>query len=110
MQATLQGGAITRTQLSLLRTEIQELIKYVALNYIAVVKAIKKRNRHLKVRAVGCSGTFQVCCRTPWDAQRLEHSGWVASRSSHQKRAWSGPRNGWWTTRHTRANMTKTML
>ncbi|KAG1661655.1 hypothetical protein FOA52_007536 [Chlamydomonas sp. UWO 241] len=34
-------------QLRLLRVEVQELIKFVALNYVAVVKAIKKRNRHL---------------------------------------------------------------
>ena len=32
------------------KTDIRLLIKFVALNYLAVVKAIKKRNRHLKVR------------------------------------------------------------
>eukprot|EP00798_Chlamydomonas_sp_ICE-L_P022504 gene22504-29630_t len=37
-----------RIQLAALRAEIQELIKYVALNYVAVVKSIKKRNRHLR--------------------------------------------------------------
>ena len=36
-------------ELTQLRGEVQELIKFVALNYLAVVKAIKKRNRHLKV-------------------------------------------------------------
>jgi hypothetical protein len=39
-------------QLSELRAQIRQLIKFVALNYLAVVKAIKKRNRHCKVRAV----------------------------------------------------------
>ena len=32
-----------------LRAELGDLRRYVALNYIAVVKAAKKRNRHLKV-------------------------------------------------------------
>lgn len=32
-----------------LNSEIKELIKFVALNYLAVVKAIKKRNKELKV-------------------------------------------------------------
>ena len=32
-----------------LRSELQDLRKYVVLNYIAVVKAVKKRNRHLRV-------------------------------------------------------------
>ena len=36
-------------ELNQMRGEVQELIKFVALNYLAVVKAIKKRNRHLKV-------------------------------------------------------------
>jgi RNA polymerase II subunit A small phosphatase-like protein len=31
-----------------LRSELQDLRKYVVLNYIAVVKAVKKRNRHLR--------------------------------------------------------------
>ncbi|KAL6760448.1 hypothetical protein V8C86DRAFT_1786156 [Haematococcus lacustris] len=35
-------------ELEELRSDVQELIKFVALNYLAVVKAIKKRNRHLK--------------------------------------------------------------
>ncbi|KAF8072557.1 PSR2 [Scenedesmus sp. PABB004] len=32
-----------------LRAQIRELIKFVALNYLGVVKAIKKRNRHARV-------------------------------------------------------------
>ena len=36
-----------------LRGELQELRKFVALCYIAVVKAAKKRNRHLRVGAGG---------------------------------------------------------
>lgn len=32
-----------------MRMQVQDLIKFVALNYLAVVKAIKKRNRHLQV-------------------------------------------------------------
>lgn len=35
-------GAISR-----LKSELQDLRKYVVLNYVAVVKAVKKRNRHL---------------------------------------------------------------
>ncbi|KAG2489703.1 hypothetical protein HYH03_011810 [Edaphochlamys debaryana] len=42
--------ASTVAELTALRAEIQELIKFVALNYLAVVKAIKKRNRHLRER------------------------------------------------------------
>jgi SPX domain protein involved in polyphosphate accumulation len=52
MQSALpEGQDLLRNaeELHLLRTEVQELIKFVALNYLAVVKAIKKRNRHLKV-------------------------------------------------------------
>lgn len=51
LEATLQNlpsGTCTAQQLKELRVEVQELIKFVALNYLAVVKAIKKRNRHLK--------------------------------------------------------------
>ncbi|GFR46786.1 hypothetical protein Agub_g8417 [Astrephomene gubernaculifera] len=47
----LHGGnsaAGSVSQLTALRSEIKELIKFVALNYLAVVKAIKKRNRHLR--------------------------------------------------------------
>jgi SPX domain protein involved in polyphosphate accumulation len=38
-----------------LRAEVQELNKYVALNYVAVVKCIKKRNRHLQVCVRVCA-------------------------------------------------------
>jgi RNA polymerase II subunit A small phosphatase-like protein len=41
--------ALTTEQLTALREQIRQLIKFVALNYLAVVKAIKKRNRHCKV-------------------------------------------------------------
>jgi SPX domain protein involved in polyphosphate accumulation len=51
MQATFSHiSANSSAELSELRCDVQELIKFVALNYLAVVKAIKKRNRHLKVR------------------------------------------------------------
>ena len=33
-----------------LRSEVTDLRKFVVLNYIAVIKAFKKRNRHLQVR------------------------------------------------------------
>lgn len=61
--------------LSVLQAEVKELIKFVALNYLAVVKAIKKRNKNMKVgRAMHLFGadrvlldqTFPVlfrCCR-----------------------------------------------
>ncbi|KAK9868326.1 hypothetical protein WJX84_003439 [Apatococcus fuscideae] len=35
-------------QLTMLRSELTDLRKFVVLNYIAVIKAAKKRNRHLK--------------------------------------------------------------
>ncbi|GAX76658.1 hypothetical protein CEUSTIGMA_g4104.t1 [Chlamydomonas eustigma] len=49
-RALPEGQALWRSaeELNMLRIEVQELIKFVALNYLAVVKAIKKRNRHLK--------------------------------------------------------------
>jgi RNA polymerase II subunit A small phosphatase-like protein len=53
LQVTLSqhstAAALSSEQLSALRDEIRQLIKFVALNYLAVVKAIKKRNRHCKV-------------------------------------------------------------
>ncbi len=50
-QAALAGAALLeQSALASLQSEISELIKFVALNYLAVVKAIKKRNRHFKVR------------------------------------------------------------
>jgi hypothetical protein len=42
-------SSLDSKQLAELRTQIRQLIKFVALNYLAVVKAIKKRNRHCKV-------------------------------------------------------------
>ncbi|KIZ04779.1 hypothetical protein MNEG_3173 [Monoraphidium neglectum] len=44
------AGAATRDARALaqVRSDISALIKFVALNYLAVVKAIKKRNRHFK--------------------------------------------------------------
>lgn len=48
IEATLQHLAgSSSVQLKQLRSDIKELIKFVALNYLAVVKAIKKRNRHM---------------------------------------------------------------
>ncbi|KXZ54403.1 hypothetical protein GPECTOR_5g59 [Gonium pectorale] len=43
-----RNGTGSVQELTSLRSEIKELIKFVALNYLAVLKAIKKRNRHLK--------------------------------------------------------------
>jgi membrane-bound lytic murein transglycosylase MltF len=37
-----------RAGLSLLRHDLQDLTKYAALNYVAVLKAVKKRNRRLR--------------------------------------------------------------
>eukprot|EP00879_Flechtneria_rotunda_P009513 GHRR01009957.1.p1 GENE.GHRR01009957.1~~GHRR01009957.1.p1 ORF type:complete len:595 (+),score=267.24 GHRR01009957.1:898-2682(+) len=53
LQAALAQHAVslallTPDQLAALRADIRQLIKFVALNYMAVVKAIKKRNRHCK--------------------------------------------------------------
>lgn len=48
------GACAGLQQLTQLRTEIKELIKFAALNYLAVVKAIKKRNRHLREH-FGCA-------------------------------------------------------
>ncbi|KAG2452881.1 hypothetical protein HYH02_002225 [Chlamydomonas schloesseri] len=53
------NGTSTVAQLTGLRAEIKELIKFVALNYLAVVKAIKKRNRHLK-EAFGASASISL--------------------------------------------------
>jgi SPX domain protein involved in polyphosphate accumulation len=69
LQATFSHiGANSSAELSELRCEVQELIKFVALNYLAVVKAIKKRNRHLKV-----SG---------WASQSVRHKGRTPTRTS----------------------------
>jgi RNA polymerase II subunit A small phosphatase-like protein len=62
LQATLaqhsSAAALSSEQLSALRDEIRQLIKFVALNYLAVVKAIKKRNRH-------CKDTFGAAATGP---------------------------------------------
>ena len=42
------AGAADAAALAAVRADIAALIKFVALNYLAVVKAIKKRNRHFK--------------------------------------------------------------
>ena len=47
----LQGGAPSAMGLARCRAELMDLRKFVVLNYIAVIKAVKKRNRHLKVGA-----------------------------------------------------------
>ncbi len=48
---SLQGGSPSATGLARCRAELMDLRKFVVLNYIAVIKAAKKRNRHLKVGA-----------------------------------------------------------
>eukprot|EP00879_Flechtneria_rotunda_P017109 GHRR01017917.1.p1 GENE.GHRR01017917.1~~GHRR01017917.1.p1 ORF type:complete len:680 (+),score=301.19 GHRR01017917.1:498-2537(+) len=48
-QHAVSLALLTPDQLAALRADIRQLIKFVALNYMAVVKAIKKRNRHCKV-------------------------------------------------------------
>ena len=45
----LQGGSPSALGLARCRAELMDLRKFVVLNYIAVIKAVKKRNRHLKV-------------------------------------------------------------
>ena len=47
----LQGGSPSAAGLARCRAELMALRKFVVLNYIAVIKAVKKRNRHLKVGA-----------------------------------------------------------
>lgn len=50
--ASLTAGprAASPQALAALQAEVKELIKWVALNYLATVKAIKKRNKNMKVR------------------------------------------------------------
>ena len=48
LELSLSSSPPDHETLKAMRSEVQELIKYVALNYLAVVKSIKKRNRHLK--------------------------------------------------------------
>ena len=48
MQAKMGGGTqLLRGDLFQIRAEITDLRKFAVLNYVAVIKAVKKRNRHL---------------------------------------------------------------
>ena len=48
VQAKMGGGAqLLRGELFQIRAEITDLRKFAVLNYVAVIKAVKKRNRHL---------------------------------------------------------------
>ncbi len=50
LQAIMQGLASRHAScLDSFCQEVQDLKKYVVINYVAVIKSIKKRNRHLKV-------------------------------------------------------------
>lgn len=50
LQVAMQDLAqCSPAKLSQLRAELTDLRKFVVLNYIAVIKAAKKRNRHLQV-------------------------------------------------------------
>ncbi len=51
------------------RTGVQELRKYVALNYVAIIKAAKKRNKHLQVRGEPADQKERCCmkdCLCAW--------------------------------------------
>ena len=41
------GAQLLRGELFQMRAEITDLRKFAVLNYVAVIKAVKKRNRHL---------------------------------------------------------------
>lgn len=45
-----------QSSLAQFRSEVTDLRKFVVLNYIAVIKAFKKRNRHLQVIPEHMSG------------------------------------------------------
>ena len=50
LQATLADVQATgESSFAQVRSDINDLRKFVVLNYIAVIKAFKKRNRHLQV-------------------------------------------------------------
>ena len=50
LQATLADlQCSSQTSFAQFRSEVTDLRKFVVLNYIAVIKAFKKRNRHLQV-------------------------------------------------------------
>ncbi|KAL0032835.1 hypothetical protein WJX77_001986 [Trebouxia sp. C0004] len=61
LEATLadlqQGGQISFAQF---RSEVTDLRKFVVLNYIAVIKAFKKRNRHLQHAQAACKDSTAV--------------------------------------------------
>lgn len=66
--------------------QIQALIKFVALNYLAVVKAVKKRNRHFKVgqRWVGQDDhhALAACCLFASTPRPAAAHGWHAAASA----------------------------
>ena len=69
LQAALSGVPSNGAAgLAAIQREIKELIKFVALNYLAVVKAIKKRNRHLKVGPAASTnwGVVWSYCESSW--------------------------------------------
>ncbi len=47
------AGAMSHSDLHQLRAEITDLRKFAVLNYVAVIKAVKKRNRHLGAKVGG---------------------------------------------------------
>ena len=48
-----QAGEMSHTRLHQLRADITDLRKFAVLNYVAVIKAVKKRNRHLGAKVGG---------------------------------------------------------
>lgn len=90
MQVVLKDAQATGdSSYAQFRSEVNDLRKFVVLNYIAVIKAFKKRNRHLQVtRALNgtcaselsfvatlCHGSFAFPCML------------VAAAASHAKHA-----------------------
>ena len=54
VQARMEDvGKMSHTSLHQLRAEITDLRKFAVLNYVAVIKAVKKRNRHLGANVGG---------------------------------------------------------
>ena len=97
-------------QVAALRSELQDLRRFAVLNHYAVVKAAKKRNRHLQVQAaVGllcCCGCVLVCARvcSCMCAQTAKQRGrqpscevtrdvhaWRGGRPRSEAIAWRGP-------------------
>jgi RNA polymerase II subunit A small phosphatase-like protein len=64
-----------------LRAELRELRKWVALNYVAVVKAVKKRNRHLR-GACAPSAVRPVSAVALLSTQHFFTSGTLAALST----------------------------